>query len=144
MRFTTKDRYALRLMAELAAHDPQEFVPLKTISKRQQVSVKYLEQIVTVLTRAGYVKSVRGAQGGYRLAKNPSEYTVGMILRLTEGSLAPVPCLEDETNQCGRSSCCVTINVWKKVEDAVNNVVDSITLQDLLNDYHSLETEDQA
>ena len=143
MKISTKGRYALRMMLEFALH-PEEYTKINQVAERQQISEKYLEQIVTVLTRAGYVKSVRGAQRAYRLAKNASEYTGGIILRRTRGSLAPVPCLEDETNQCGRSSCCVTINVWKKVEDAVNNVVDSITLQDLLNDYHSLETEDQA
>ena len=137
MKISTKGRYALRMMLEFAFH-PDEYTKINQVSERQQISEKYLEQIVTALTKAGYVKSVRGAQGGYRLAKSPSEYTVGMILRLTEGSLAPVACLEDEINQCGRSACCVTKNVWKKIGDAIDNVVDNITLQDLLEDYRLL------
>ena len=96
MKISTKGRSALRMMLEFALH-PDECTKIGQVASRQQISVKYLEQIVTILTRAGYVKSMRGARGGYKLAKAPSEYTVGMILRLTEGSLAPVPCLEDES-----------------------------------------------
>ena len=132
MRISTKGRYALRLMLELAMNDTGEYMAIRTISSRQNISEKYLEQIITILNRAGLVKSVRGAQGGYKLAKAPEEYTVGMILRLTEGSLAPVACLEDETNQCQRVSECVTLDVWKQLHDAINNVVDGITLADLV------------
>lgn len=138
MKISTKGRYALRMMLEFALH-PDEYTKINQVAERQQISEKYLEQIVTALTRAGYVKSVRGAQGGYRLARKPAEYTVGMILRLTEGSLSPVPCLEDEENQCGRSICCVTVNVWKKLGAAINSVVDNVTLQDLVDDYNSLQ-----
>ena len=99
---------------------------------RQDISEKYLEQIISTLNKAGFVKSVRGPQGGYRLARKPKEYTVGMILRLTEGSLAPVACLEDETNECDRQDECVTRYIWEKLNDAINSVVDNYTLADLL------------
>ena len=101
------------------------------IAKRQEISEKYLEQIISVLNKAGYVKSVRGPQGGYLLQRRPEEYTVGMILRLTEGSLAPVDCVEDGTD-CGRADQCVTVLLWKKLNDAINGVVDNITLADLV------------
>lgn len=104
MKISTKGRYALRLMLDLALHNDGEYITIKAIAQRQEVSDKYLEQIVPMLSRAGYLKSVRGAQGGYRLAKTPKEYTVGMILRLIEGDLAPVACLEDTPNQCPRAS----------------------------------------
>ena len=94
MKISTKGRYALRLMLDLALHEQSGYVPIKVIAERQDISDKYLEQIISILARAGFVKSVRGAGGGYKLAKSPEEYTVGMILRLTEGSLAPVACLE--------------------------------------------------
>lgn len=109
-----------------------ELVRIRTIAERQEISEKYLEQIISTLNRAGYVKSVRGAQGGYRLAKEPKEYTVGMILRLTEGSLAPVSCLEDEVNQCPRCGECSTLDVWEQLKEAIDNVVDNITLADLV------------
>jgi Rrf2 family protein len=131
MKISTKGRYALRMMLDLALNNSGEYIKIKNISERQEISEKYLEQIITVLSRAGYVKSVRGAQGGYRLAKAPEEYTVGMILRLTEGSLAPVACVEDET-ECGRLDDCVTVEVWKRLDEAIKNVVDNITLADLL------------
>ena len=99
---------------------------------------KYLEQIVTLLARAGYVKSMRGAQGGYKLAFSPEEYTVGMILRVTEGNLAPVACLEDATNQCERSQCCATLSVWEKLDKAINDVVDHITLADLVEEQKAM------
>jgi len=132
MKISTKGRYALRLMLDLAMNGRDELVRIRTIAERQQISEKYLEQIISTLNRAGYVKSVRGAQGGYRLAKAPDEYTVGMILRLTEGSLAPVSCLEDEENQCPRCEECVTLEVWEKLKEAIDNVVDNITLADLV------------
>lgn len=131
MKISTKGRYALRMMLEFALH-PDECTKINQVAERQQISEKYLEQIVTILTRAGYVKSMRGAQGGYKLSKDPAEYTVGMILRLTEGSLAPVACLEDDVNQCSRSDFCVTLDVWKKLNEAINQVVDHVTLADLV------------
>ncbi len=132
MRVSTKGRYALRLMLDLALNNTGEPVSIKDISKRQDVSDKYLEQIISVLNKAGFVKSIRGAQGGYMLRKDPKEYTVGMILRLTEGSLAPVECVEEEETVCPRKQACATFTVWKKMNDAINSVVDNITLADLV------------
>lgn len=107
-------------------------ISLKDIAARQGISDKYLEQIISILNKAGYVKSVRGAQGGYMLRREPSEYTAGMILRLTEGSLAPVACVEDEEVECDRLDSCVTVILWKRINEAINGVVDSVTLQDLV------------
>lgn len=132
MKISTKGRYALRIMLDLATADQDQPVRVKEIAKRQNISIKYLEQIITVLAKAGYLKSNRGPQGGYRLARPPKEYTVGMILRLTEGSLAPVPCLEDETNNCPRQDYCVTLRIWKEIYAAIQEVVDRYTLEDLV------------
>lgn len=137
MKISTKGRYAMRMMLEFALH-PDEHTKISQVAERQQISVKYLEQIVTVLCKAGYVKSTRGAQGGYRLARKPEEYTVGQILRLMEGSLAPVSCLEDEENQCDRSNCCATLHVWKELNDAINSVVDRVTLADLVKEQKAM------
>ena len=133
MKISTKGRYALRLMLDLAMNSAGQPVSLKDVAKRQEISDKYLEQIISVLNRAGYVRSVRGAQGGYLLRKAPEEYTVGMILRLTEGALAPVPCIEEDNEvECDKREECVTVILWKKINDAVNSVVDHTTLQDLV------------
>jgi Rrf2 family protein len=131
MRISTKGRYALRLMLDLAINNTGEPVSLKDIARRQEISDKYLEQIISVLNKAGYVKSIRGAQGGYILTRKPEEYTVGMILRLTEGSLAPVSCVEED-NTCEKMNDCATVMIWKRLNDAINDVVDSITLEDLV------------
>ena len=131
MKFSTKSRYALRLMAELARYAPGTTVSLKEISERQNLSLKYLEQIVTPLARVGLVKSERGSQGGYRLTKPLDEYVIGDILRLTEGSLAPVACVEEE-GSCEREVDCVTVEVWKRLNQAISDVVDHITLADLV------------
>lgn len=133
MKISTKGRYALRLMIDLAMNSDGRPVSLKDVAQRQEISDKYLEQIISILHKAGYVRSVRGAQGGYLLRKEPEEYTVGMILRLTEGSLAPVSCIEDDAIVCDRADACVTAIVYKKINDAVNGVVDHITLADLIN-----------
>lgn len=135
MKISTKGRYALRLMVDLAMNDNGEYIPLKSISARQEISDKYLEQIINSLGKAGYVKSLRGAQGGYKLAHSPSFYTVGMILRLTEGSLAPVTCLEDNVNHCERAAECSTLFVWEGLYKAISDVVDSITIADILDNY---------
>ena len=132
MRISTKGRYALRLMLDLALHDTGENIALKTIAERQNISGKYLEQIIGMLTKAGFVKSVRGSSGGYRLAKAPEEYTVGDILRLTEGSLAPVACVEEGVETCPKAENCVTLTLWKQLNDAINGVVDHVTLADLV------------
>jgi Rrf2 family protein len=140
MKISTKGRYALRLMLDLAVNNNGTYIPLKDIAVRQEISDKYLEQIITQLNKAGYVKSMRGMQGGYMLAFEPNKYTVGMILRLMEGSLSPVPCLEEGNNECNKSDDCVTVEVWKKLKDAIDNVVDNITLEDLVNKYHEKGT----
>ena len=132
MKISTKGRYALRLMLDLAMHDNGTPVRIKDIAERQAVSDKYLEQIIASLNKAGYVKSIRGPQGGYQLTKEPEGYTVGMILRLTEGSLAPVACMEEESSPCLRSEGCATLEVWKRLDDAIKSVVDTVTLADLL------------
>lgn len=132
MKISTKGRYALRMMLDLALHDAGEAIPIKIIATRQEISEKYLEQIIALLTRAGFVASTRGARGGYRLTRLPEEYTVGMILRLTEGGLAPVSCLEYGALPCERASSCATLFVWKKLNDAISDVVDHITLADLV------------
>lgn len=132
MKISTKGRYAVRVMLDLALNDKGECIKVKEIAARQGVSEKYLEQIISVLNKAGYVRSARGAQGGYRLVKEPEYYTVGMILRLTEGSLAPVACLEEGADLCGRMDACETVGVWRELYDAINKVVDTVTLADLM------------
>lgn len=132
MKISTKGRYALRLMLDLAVHDRGEPVRIRDIAARQEISEKYLEQIISILNKAGYVKSVRGPQGGYHLVGNPAQYTVGMILRLTEGSLAPVACLDDQVNLCARAEGCATLRLWQMVNQAVSDVVDKVTLADLV------------
>lgn len=132
MKVSTKGRYALRLMLDLAINHDGSPIRIKDVAERQGISDKYLEQIISVLNKAGYVKSVRGPQGGYVLKKNPEDYTVGMILRLTEGSLAPVSCVEEDEMACERKDSCVTYILWDKISDAINGIVDTVTLQDLL------------
>lgn len=131
MKISTKGRYALRLMVDIAVNGTDKNVSLKDISDRQDVSVKYLEQIICMLKKADFVKGERGTNGGYRLTKDPKEYTVGMILRLTEGHLAPTPCCENKES-CKRFGKCSTSMVWSKINDAVNEVVDNITLHELV------------
>jgi Rrf2 family protein len=128
---STKGRYALRIMMDLSNH-LGETIKLKDIAARQEISEKYMEQIISVLNKAGYVKSNRGAQGGYQLVMMPKDYTVGMVLRLTEGSLAPVECLSDNAIPCEREGKCATIEVYKRIYNAVNDVIDNMTIQDLL------------
>lgn len=132
MKISTKGRYALRLMLDLATYNTGEPISIKDISKRQMISEKYLEQIIAILNKAGFVRSIRGAQGGYVLKREPQEYTVGMILRQTEGDLAPVSCVGDESVECERRSECVTVRIYEMINDAINGVVDHITLADLL------------
>lgn len=132
MKISTKGRYALRLMIDLAENSNGTPISLKDVARRQKISDKYLEQIISLLNKAGFVRSVRGAQGGYLLKNDPEQYTVGMILRQTEGSLAPVACIEDDEIVCDRQEQCVTSIVYKRINDAVAEVVDNITLQDLV------------
>lgn len=121
----------MRLMLDLAVHKTEGNISVHTISLRQEISEKYLEQIITILVKAKYVTSVRGTNGGYSLAKSTSEYSVGDILRVTEGSIAPVACVED--GNCDKAENCIAWSVWNEVYEAVNNVVDNITLEDLVN-----------
>ena len=132
MMISTKGRYAIRLMIDLAQHIGDGFISLKRISERQDISVKYLEAIVAMLNKAGMVESTRGKDGGYRLARTPEEYTVGSIIRLTEGSIAQAVCTECGTVCCERAADCLSMPVWVKLESVVNNYLDSITLRDLL------------
>ena len=141
MKISTKGRYALRLMLDLAIRDTGEPVRIRDIAARQEISEKYLEQIISILNKAGYVRSVRGPQGGYHLMKEPAQYTVGMILRLTEGSLAPVACLEGDVNTCERQENCVTLRLWKMLNQAVSDVVDQVTLADLV-EWHEQKSVD--
>ena len=131
MLISTKGRYALRVMIDLAEHRSGEFISLKEIAQRQEISEKYLESIIRTLVKAKVVESLRGKGGGYRLTKNPEQYTVGSILRLTEGSLAPVSCLEDAPNQCARMGNCPTVEMWQKLDHMINDYFDSITVASL-------------
>lgn len=119
-------------MIDLALNDQDRLVRIKEVAERQKVSDKYLEQIVSILNKAGYVRSIRGPQGGYRLAKKPEAYLVGDILRLTEGSLAPVACLDTDINECEKQNECATLELWKRMDEAIKSVVDHITLADLV------------
>ncbi len=130
MKISTKGRYALRVMIDLAVNDKGDYVSLKDISNRQEVSLKYLEQIMAMLNKAGYVKSTRGNNGGYRLAKSPEEYKVGDILRKTEGDLAPIACVNGE--ECGKRENCKTFKFWQGLDNVINKYVDSKTLADLI------------
>ena len=132
MKISTKGRYSLRILLDIALHADKAPVPVKEIAGRQNISEKYLEQIISLFNKAGYVKSIRGAQGGYLLTKAPSEYTVGMILRLAEGSIAPVFCVDESAETCEKKETCVSAMLWQKISDAVNEVVDHTTLQDLI------------
>lgn len=132
MKISTKGRYALRLMLDLTVYNTGEPISLKDVAKRQQISEKYLEQIISILNKAGFVRSIRGAQGGYMLKRAPEEYTVGMILRLTEGDLAPVSCIGEDSTDCERRESCVTLRIWEQLNEAISGVVDNITLADMV------------
>lgn len=132
MKISTKGRYAIRLMIDIAEHEKVGNVSIKDVAKRQDISLKYLEQIVNALGKAGYLKSRRGSQGGYQLTKAPEEYTVAEILRVTEGNFAPVACLEDEENTCPNRSRCSTIKMWEGLYKVVEEYLSGITIADLL------------
>lgn len=133
MKISTRGRYGIRLMLALALHYEKGTIPLKMIAKDQGISEKYLEQIINPLTKSGLVKSFRGAQGGYILTNPPEEITVGEILRVLEGSLSPVDCV-DHPN-CANADTCVSLSVWKKMKDALDEVVDHITLADMAKEF---------
>lgn len=132
MKISTKGRYSLRLMVDLAMAESDGFVSLKDIAERQKISAKYMEQIIALLKNARLVSSVRGPRGGYRLSKSASAYTVGEILRLTEDSLAPVACIENGLVDCEHCEGCATVELWRKLDTAISQVVDNMTLADLV------------
>ena len=132
MIVSTKGRYALRVMVHLAQCDRDAYIPLKQISEEEEISQKYLEAIMTVLSKAGYVDAVHGKGGGYRLNRAPSEYTIGGILKLTEGTLATVSCTAPGPEECSRASCCRALPMWKKLDKLVDDFFESITLEDIL------------
>lgn len=132
MKISTKGRYALRMMIDLAMHQGEGCVALKDIAARQDISKKYLEQIVPLLNKAELLKTNRGYQGGYSLSKPPERYTVGEILRVTEGNLSPVACLQYEENSCPRKADCITLPVWEGLYKTVMNYLDGITLRDII------------
>ena len=134
MKISTRGRYAIRVMLDLAEHNTGEYIPLMDIAKRQEISEKYLESIVASLSKNGFVRSLRGKGGGYQLAKAPEEYTIRSILQLTEGSLAPISCLEDNPNLCERGTVCKTIKMWEGLYKLILDYFDGITLADLLVD----------
>lgn len=131
MLISTKGRYALRVMLELSDHDRDEYVPLSVIAKKQEISEKYLESILVVLSKAGAIDALRGKGGGYRLNRDPKDYTIGGILRLVEGSLAPVACLDCKPNGCARTVECRTLPLWEKLYALIENYLDGVTLADL-------------
>ena len=131
MLISTKGRYALRVMIDLCQHDKGELVPLKEVAQRQEISEKYLESIIVALVKAGFLYGQRGKGGGYRLTQKPEKYTVKSILELTEGSLAPVACLENEPNQCARAADCKTLPMWRQFAEMTNRFFEGITLADL-------------
>ena len=132
MKISTRGRYALRFMIDLAQHDSTEYTALKDISERQEISIKYLEQITSLLSKFGLLQSVRGPQGGYKLAKKPAEYTVGEILRITEGDLSPVACLAQTENTCPKRKDCPTLDLWSGLNKVINDYLNSKTLEDLV------------
>ena len=123
MKISTKGRYAIRVILDIAMHDDGKYIPLKDIAKRQDLTVKYLEQIISLLNKAGYLQSLRGNAGGYRLSKKPEECIIGDILRITEGDLAPIPCLKDES---------ITLPFWQGLDKVIKDYVESVTIQDLI------------
>jgi Rrf2 family protein len=132
MKVSTKGRYAVRVMLDLAMHNTGEYIPLKEISARQNITVKYLEQIIGMLNRAGMLNSLRGNNGGYRLAKAPEEYTIGDVLRITEGNVSLAPCIDEGNQDCERRSGCVACSFWTGLDKVINDYIDSYTLADLM------------
>ena len=131
MKISTKGRYALRVMIDLALNRNGKYITLKDIAERQEISNKYLEQIISLLNKAGYLETARGNTGGYKLAKEPKEYKIGDILRATEGGLAPIYCLTEE-GECNKQKSCKTYSFWKGLDDVINEYIDSKTLEDLI------------
>lgn len=131
---STRGRYALRVMVDLAEHAGDGCIPMKEVAARQGISLKYLEQIMPALSKNGLVEGVHGKGGGYRLTRSPGEYTVGEILRITEGDLAPVACLACDAEPCGRADECKTLSMWRGYQDLTNEYFDGVTLASLAGD----------
>lgn len=142
MKISTKGRYALRMLLDLAAHQNDGYIALKDIAARQNISKKYLEQIIPILNSSDILKASRGFQGGYRLARTPDKYTVAEILHLTEGGLAPVACLEHEPIECERCNDCITLPVWQGLYKVINDYLEGITLQDILDSRQEKDAND--
>ena len=142
MKISTKGRYALRMLLDLAEHPNDGYIALKDIAERQNISKKYLEQIVPIFNKTDILRTNRGFQGGYQLNGSPEKYTVGEILRLTEGSLAPVACLDRDPMECERSGECITLPVWQGLNRVINEYLDNITLQDILDQKKERDTND--
>ena len=132
MLISTKGRYALRVLIDMAEHQPDAYLPLKEIARRQDISEKYLESIVKALVRGGMLTGLRGKGGGYRLSRPPEQYTVGAVLRLTEGSLSPVSCLEAEAPPCARAARCRTLAMWQGLDQVIREYLDQFTIADLM------------
>ncbi len=132
MKISTRGRYAIRVMLDLAEHNTGEYIPLADVAGRQEISEKYLEAIVAMLVKNGLLVALRGKGGGYKLTKRPKDYSVASILRVTEGSFAPVACLEHKPNQCERMNQCRTLKMWEGLQTLINNYFENITIQDLL------------
>ena len=132
MLISTKGRYALRVMIDLAEHQSEDFIPLKVIAERQEISEKYLESIIKLLVKAKLLNGLRGKGGGYQLTRAPEQYTVGSILRLTEESLAPVACLEDGAASCPRMAACRTLSLWQGLDKVISDYLDNITIAELM------------
>jgi Rrf2 family transcriptional regulator, cysteine metabolism repressor len=139
MILSTKGRYGLKMMYEFALNYGTGPMSLKEVAQKQQLSETYLEQLIAHLKKAGLVTSVRGAQGGYELIRKPEEITVGEIIRVLEGPLAPSECVVDDEPECSKAEYCVTRLLWEKIRESINNVIDSITLNDMVNDYYRLQ-----
>lgn len=133
MMISTKGRYALRVLLDLAENSEKGYIPMKTVAERQNLSLKYIERIIPALSKNNYVEGIHGKGGGYKLSKSPKDYKIGDILRLAEGNLTPVACLGCNSKQCDRAGICKTLPMWKKFDSLVNEFFDSITLQDLMN-----------
>lgn len=132
MMISTRGRYALRVMVDLAEHSDGAYIAMKEVARRQQISLKYLERIMPLLVEARLIEGVRGKGGGYRLTREPDEYPVGEILRATEGDLAPVACLEKDAPPCNRAASCRTLPLWKELDTLIGSYLDSKTLADLI------------
>lgn len=139
MKISTKGRYAIRVMIDLAEHNTGEYITLMDIAKRQEISEKYLESIVSILSKNGFLLSLRGKGGGYKLANAPEKYTMGSILKLTEGSLAPVACLDRKPVTCPRMAECKTLKMWEGLEKVVDDYLEGITLADLVEENQGID-----